>query len=195
MADQRAALDPGVVFRHDVRLVPSGASPGSRSATRARSGDLRQELQQHAAGAPAMARAAVAGDQLLGDRETHARRDLLGAQEIFVRGVFERAALERDHALVAAHVGALVDGHGEMAVAEQIARRRSCRPRSRPRRALVRSARRRAPCRACVKSTTSMRTGPSVCVCRMKRPSILSAEPSSTASTTASPSSFATGAG
>ncbi|MGY3405077.1 hypothetical protein ACVWZV_001190 [Bradyrhizobium sp. GM5.1] len=34
-------------------------------------------------------------------------------------GVFEAAAVERDQALVAAHVGALVDGHGEMAVAQQ----------------------------------------------------------------------------
>ncbi len=46
-----------------------------------------------------------------------------------------------------------------------------------------------------VKSTTSMRTGPSVWVCRMKRPSILSAEPSMTVSTTASPTSLATGGG
>ena len=45
------------------------------------------------------------------------------------------------------------------------------------------------------KSTTSMRTGPSVWVCRMKRPSIFSAEPSSTVSAMASPSSLATGGG
>ena len=36
-----------------------------------------------------------------------------------MRGVFETAAFERDQALIAAHVRALVDGHGEMAVAEQ----------------------------------------------------------------------------
>ena len=40
-----------------------------------------------------------------------------------MRGVFQRAAFERDQALVAARVGALVDGHGEMAVAEQRAGR------------------------------------------------------------------------
>ena len=40
-----------------------------------------------------------------------------------------------------------------------------------------------------------MRTGPSVWVCRMKRPSNFSAEPSSTVSTIASPSSLATGGG
>ena len=31
----------------------------------------------------------VAGAQFLGDRKAHAGRDLLGAHEIFVRGVFE----------------------------------------------------------------------------------------------------------
>jgi hypothetical protein len=46
-----------------------------------------------------------------------------------------------------------------------------------------------------VKSTTSIGTGPSVLVCRMKRPSNLSAVPSMTPSTIASPSSFATGCG
>ena len=61
--------------------------------------------------------------QLLADRQPHARRDLLGAQEIFVRGGFEIAALERDQPLIAAHVGALIDGHGEMAAAEQLAGR------------------------------------------------------------------------
>ena len=66
-----------------------------------------------------MAGAAFAGAQFLGDREPHAGRDLLGAMEIFVRGVFERAAVERDQSLVAAGVGPLVDGHGEVAFAEQ----------------------------------------------------------------------------
>ena len=46
-----------------------------------------------------------------------------------------------------------------------------------------------------VKSTTSMRTGPSVWVCKMKRPSIFKAEPSMTVSTSASPKSLATGCG
>ncbi len=36
-----------------------------------------------------------------------------------MRGIFQRAAVERDQALVAAAVRALVDGHGEMALAEQ----------------------------------------------------------------------------
>ena len=60
---------------------------------------------------------------LLADREPHARRDLLGAQEILVRGILQVAAMERDQALIAAHVRALIDGHGEMAAAEQFGRR------------------------------------------------------------------------
>ena len=38
----------------------------------------------------------VAAPQLLGDRQPHAGRDLLRAQEIFVRGVLQVLALERD---------------------------------------------------------------------------------------------------
>ena len=48
-------------------------------------------------------------------------RDLLGLLEIGVRDILEAVALERDDALVALHVRALVDGHGEMALAEQLA--------------------------------------------------------------------------
>ena len=117
--DQRAAFHPGVVFRQRVRR---GAL---RRIARIEIGDagafrrLRQELQQDAAGAPAVAGAALAGAQFLGHRQPHPRRDLLGAMEIFMRGVFQRAAFERDEALVTVHVSALVDGHGEMAFAEQ----------------------------------------------------------------------------
>ena len=46
--------------------------------------------------------------------------DLLGAQEVLVRGILEVAAVERHQSLVAAHVRALVDGHGEVATAEQV---------------------------------------------------------------------------
>ena len=70
--------------------------------------------------------------EFLGDGQPHARRDLLRAQEILVRGIFERAAVERDQTLVAAHVGALIDGHREMprpsrspaCLARRVARRR-----------------------------------------------------------------------
>ena len=64
--------------------------------------------------------------------------------------------------------------------------------------AATRSASKRAQARTLpgvVKSTTSMRTGPSLWVCRMKRPSNFSAEPSMTVSTIASPRSLATGSG
>ena len=60
--------------------------------------------------------------QLLGHRQAHAGRDLLGAQEILVRRMLEVLAFERDDALVARRIRSLVDGHGEMAVAEQRAR-------------------------------------------------------------------------
>ena len=64
---------------------------------------------------------AVAATPFLADREPHPGRDLFGAQEIFMRRVFEVAALERDQALIAAHIRALVDGHREMTLAEQLA--------------------------------------------------------------------------
>ena len=147
---------------------------------------LGQELQKDAAGAPAMIGAALARAQFLGHRQPHPRRDLLGAVKIFMRRVFQRPALERDQALITAHVRALIDGHGEMAFAEQragvglaVANRRG--------NAIFVEARAGAHLAGAVKSTTSMRTGPSVCVCRMKRPSIFKAEPSMTVSTTASP--------
>ncbi len=66
-------------------------------------------------------RAVRAGAKLLGDGEPHARRNLLRARKIFVRGLFEVAAFQRHQPLIAAHLRALVDGHGEMAVAEQLA--------------------------------------------------------------------------
>ena len=69
-----------------------------------------------------MTGAAGSRTQFLGHSEAHTRRDLLGAQKILVRGMLEILALERDDALVAGHVGALVDGHGEMTMAQQRAR-------------------------------------------------------------------------
>src|SRR5258705_441916 len=64
------------------------------------------------------------GAKLLSIAETASReqdpgRDLLRAQEIFMRGIFQAAAIERHQALVAAHVRALVDRHGKVALAEQ----------------------------------------------------------------------------
>ncbi len=65
--------------------------------------------------------AALAAAKLLADRDPHPRRNLLRAQEIFMGGIFQPAAVERDQALIAAHVRPLVDGHGEMTLAEQAA--------------------------------------------------------------------------
>ena len=62
-------------------------------APRMRSGALRQELQHDAAGAPAVLGAALAGAEFLGDREPHAGRNLLRAQKIFVRRLFEACRL------------------------------------------------------------------------------------------------------
>ena len=77
------------------------------------------ELHEHAAGAPRRARLAAARELRHGD--PHRGRDLLGLLEVGVRHLFEAVALERDDALVAVHVDALVDGHREMALAEQLA--------------------------------------------------------------------------
>ena len=57
--------------------------------------------------------------QFLRHREPDARGDLFGAQKVFVRYVLERAAIERDEALIAVHIGTLVDGHGKVPLAEQ----------------------------------------------------------------------------
>ena len=38
-----------------------------------------------------------------------------------MRGIFEAAAVQRDQALISAHVLALIDGHAQMALAEQLA--------------------------------------------------------------------------
>ena len=84
---------------------------------------LGQELQQNSAGAPAPARAAVfAAAKFLGDGEPHAGRNLLGAQKIFVRGRSRSCPSSANKSLVAAHIRTLIDGHGEMAAAEQLSR-------------------------------------------------------------------------
>src|SRR6185437_7146411 len=79
---------------------------------------LGEKLQQHAAGAPAMSRS-VAAAPFLANGEPHPGRNLFRAKEIFMCGVLEAATFERDQALVSVHVRALIDGHREMALAEQ----------------------------------------------------------------------------
>ena len=53
-------------------------------------------------------------------RQPQAGRDLLGLGEVGLRRRGQVAAIERHDALVALHVGALVHGHGEIALAEQV---------------------------------------------------------------------------
>ena len=77
----------------------------------------RQELDHQAAGAIGL----PAFLELLRHREAHLRRDLLGLPEILVRGFLETLALQGHDALIAAAVGALVDGHGEIAGPQQLA--------------------------------------------------------------------------
>jgi len=129
----------------------------------------------------------LAAAPFLADREPHPGRDLLRAQEIFVRRILEVAAVERHQALIAAHVRPLIDGHREMALAEQRAgilavlqlRGVVARIGAQPiRRLEVRRS----------KTTPGHRL-----VCRMKRPSNFSDEPSKVVSTIASPSSLPTG--
>ena len=51
-------------------------------------------------------------------------RELLGLAEIGIGGLGQALAFERHHALIALGVEPAVDGHGEMALAEQPAHRR-----------------------------------------------------------------------
>jgi hypothetical protein len=78
--------------RHARSCLPARRRDADRPAAHALR--LRQELDQHAAAAPAMFRA-VAAAQFLADRKPHLRRNLFGAQEVFVRGVFQIAAFQR----------------------------------------------------------------------------------------------------
>src|SRR5258706_1452394 len=84
---------------------------------------LGQELQQHAAGAPAVMWAVAAGPHLFGHGKSHLGGDLFGAQEVFMCGLFEAAARKGDETLVAVHVRPLINRHGKMAAAQKIAGR------------------------------------------------------------------------
>ena len=124
--DEGLRLDPGVVLGPRagfLRRVPfrnvARMQVGLARALRR----FRQELGHQPAGAPGTAAAA----ELLGDGEADACRDLLGLTEILVRRLLQPLPFESDDALVAARLGALVDGHGEDALAEQLGRARAGR--------------------------------------------------------------------
>ena len=77
-----------------------------------------------------------------------------------MRRGFQSLALERDHALIAVHVAARIDGEGQMPMAEQVAASLEARSR--------RALSNRASARkfdGASKSTSSMVTGPSLLVC------------------------------
>src|SRR5215831_13979269 len=141
-----------------------------------------------------MARAVGARPQFLRHRQAHAGGDLLRAQKILMRRMFEALALERDDALVAGGVRSLVDGHGQMPTAQQRARiGRSRRDGRRDTGGVEAGAGAHFAGRGVVDDQHPYR--PSLWVWRMKRPWNFSVEPSSTVSTIASPKSFATGVG
>ena len=63
---------------------------------------------------------APVGEHRLADRQPDERRNLLRALEIAMRGLFHAFAFERDHALIAGHLPAGIDGEGQVAMARQI---------------------------------------------------------------------------
>src|SRR6202040_2382019 len=87
----------------------------------------RQELQKKAPGPPAVPGALTIGSELLGYGQAYSRGNLLRAQKVLVRGMFEVLALQRHDSLVSCRVGALVDGHRQMALTEQCSRTRTAR--------------------------------------------------------------------
>ena len=94
----------GRVAWREVRLQPPAAL-------------IRQILDHKSASPPSRA---ACGDDLA-DREPNQRRDLLRSFEVMMRRRFQSLALERDHALIAVHVAARIDGEGQMPMAEQVA--------------------------------------------------------------------------
>ena len=91
-------------------------SPGGRSARRARSTDCGRNCTSRP---PARQRPAALLHGF-GHGEAHLRGDLLRLAEILVRGLLQALAFQGDDALIAAGGGALVDGHGQVAGADQV---------------------------------------------------------------------------
>lgn len=77
---------------------------------------MRQELDQESAGTIAVG----AVGELLGHREADLSRDLFGLAEILMGRLFQALAFQGHNTLVAAEIVALVDGHGEVALPDQI---------------------------------------------------------------------------
>jgi hypothetical protein len=84
-------------------------------------------LHEDAAGAPHLARLPAPADERTGGQHKPGRY-LLGTKKILMRGIAERPAMQGNNPLVALHIGSLIDGHRQMAAAEQPARRYLARP-------------------------------------------------------------------
>src|SRR5215510_4354181 len=82
------------------------------------SGEL---LYEQATGAPRPGTpAAMTGAVVLRHRQVNEGRKLFGLAEIGVGGLGQRLAFEWHHALIALHLAAAIDGHGEMALTKQL---------------------------------------------------------------------------
>ena len=118
--DQRAAFDPGVVLGDRVRpRCPPARRRDRGRAARARSGDLGRNCSSMP---PARQRwpAPPSPPRNSSPTASRTRVGICSERRKYSCAASSRpAAVERHQALVAAHVRALVDGHGEMAVAEQ----------------------------------------------------------------------------
>ena len=108
--------------------------------------------------------------------QVHLAAQLLAGVEVVQRHLRQRAALDRDDALVAVLLAALIDGERQVAVAQQrLGRGRRDRwpatPQASPRRRMAWP--RSSP--ASVQSASSMETGPSPLACRLNEPRNFSA--------------------
>ncbi len=166
-----------------VRQLSSCASASSVRIDAARAGDL---LQDQCAGPPALL-GLLAG-------EVHEAAELLAGAEVVQRHLGQVAALDRDDALVAVLVRPLVDGEGEIAVAEKLGgRRRSGRiSQQRLQPARIGAAHSRASAPVSVQSASSIVTGPSPLACTLNEPRNFSAVDSAAASASAWPDSRVT---
>src|SRR5262249_895153 len=94
--NQGLTFRPGVVFFDSVWFTTIWGTADIEIGNTRSFGGPRQELQHDAAGAPAVRGTARSRAQFLGDRKPHPGRDLLRANKIFLRYIFQRAAIERD---------------------------------------------------------------------------------------------------
>ena len=124
---KRAAFEPSFILGRLAQLHSGRNVAGVQIRPASPFLRCRQELQKKAPGPPAVPGAITIGSELLGYGQAYSRRNLFRAQKVFVRGMFEVLALQRHDSLVSCRVGALVDGHCQMALTKQCARTRTAR--------------------------------------------------------------------